>query len=79
MRTILNNSKMPKDKEMKFSHFNVTLLKVILHTLTIVIVLNCCHENLLFLVYHIIFGVGNLNNFQDNGWIILKFGGGMYF
>ena len=41
----------------KFSHFNFILLRVILHALKILIVLSCCHGNLLFPVCPVIFCV----------------------
>ena len=56
--TFLNNSKKPKDNEMKFSHFDFKAWRVILHTLTILIVLICCHGNLLLPVCQVIFGGG---------------------
>ena len=38
-----NNSKTPQNNEMKFCHFKFTPLGHVLHTLTIPIVLRCCH------------------------------------
>ena len=55
LRFFPNNSKTPLDNEMTFCHFNFTPLIRISHTLTMLIVLKCFHENLLFLVCHIIF------------------------
>ena len=46
---------MPQDNEIKFHHFNFTLLRVILHTLIILIDLICCHGNLIFPVGNIMF------------------------
>ena len=45
--TFLNNSKTAQDIKMKFSKFNPTLMGVILHIMTILINLRCCHGNLL--------------------------------
>ena len=45
--TFLNNSKTAKDIKMKFFEFNLTLMGVILHIMTILIHLRCCHGNLL--------------------------------
>ena len=45
--TFLNNSKTAKDIKTKFSKFNSTLMGVILHIMTILINLRCCHGNFL--------------------------------
>ena len=73
----LHNSKTPQDIENKLSDFNFTTLAVILHILLITIVIRCCHSNFLFSVSHIFFWdekQGNLNYFQDDYLIRLKFG-----
>ena len=77
--TFLSDSKAPQDNGIEFFHFNLTPLRVILHTLTTLVVLRCCHGNLLFPSCDIIFWNGkmkNLSNFQDDGLIIFRFGGG---
>ena len=80
LRFFLHNSKTPWDIGKKISDLNFTPLTVILHILSITIVIRCCHSNLLFSVCHIIFGVENnketwnLNYFQDDYLIKLKFG-----
>ena len=82
LRFFLHNSKTPGDIKKKLSDFNFTHLTVILRILSITIVVRCCHGNLLFPVCHIIFWVEkqrNLNYFQDNYLIKLKFGIGGYF
>ena len=56
--------KTPKDNEKKFSHFDFKALRVILHTLTILIVLICCHGNLLFPVCRVIFGSGKIKKLE---------------
>ena len=48
--TFLNNSKTAQDIKMKFFKFNLTLMGVILHMMTILINLRCCHGNLLLLM-----------------------------
>ena len=77
------NSKTPEILKRNFlTYFNFTPLTVILSILSITIVVRCCHGNLLFPVCHIIFWVEkqrNLNYFQDNYLIKLKFGIGDYF
>ena len=45
--TFLNNSKTTKDIKMKFFKFNLTHMGGILHIMTILINLRCCHGNLL--------------------------------
>ena len=40
--TFLNNSKTAQDIKMKFFKFNLTLMGVILHIMTILINLRCC-------------------------------------
>ena len=67
-KTFLSNSKTAQDIKMKFSKFNPTLMGVILHIMTILINLRCCHGNLLFCYI-----------FQDIGLILLKFGAGGIF
>ena len=57
-QNLLDNSKPPQDNEMKFYHFNFMPLRHILYTLTMLIVLRCCHGNLLFPMCHIIFWDG---------------------
>ena len=77
-----HNSKTPGDIKKKLSDFNFTPLTVILRILSITIVVRCCDSNLLFPVCHIISGVEkqrNLNYFQDNYLIKLKFSVGGYF
>ena len=77
LRFFLHNSKTPGDIEKKLSDFNFTPLMDILRILSITIVVRCCHSNLLFPVCHVIFGLKkqrNLNYFQDNYLIKLKFG-----
>ena len=62
--------------------FDFTPLTVILHILSIPILIRCCHSNLLFTVCQVISGIEktkNLNYFQDNYLIKLKFGGEGYF
>ena len=82
LRFFLHNSKTPADIEKKLSDFNFTPLMDILRILSITIVVRCCHSNLLFPVCHVIFGLKkqrNLNYFQDNYLIKLKFGTWGYF
>ena len=82
LRFFHHNSKTPGAIEKKLSDFNFTPLIVILHILSITIVITCCHSSLLFPVCHIILWVekqGNLNYFQDNYLIKLKFGREGYF
>ena len=55
LRFFLYNPKTSLDIEKKLSDFNCTPLTVILHTLSITIVIRCCHSNLLFSVCHVIF------------------------
>ena len=77
LRFFLHNSKTPGDIKKKLSDFSFTPLTVILHILSITIVIRCCHSKLLFSVCHLIFGIEkqrNLNYFQDNYLIKLKFG-----
>ena len=45
--TFLNNSKAAQDIKIKFFKFNLTLMGVILHIMTILINLRSCHGNLL--------------------------------
>ena len=45
--TFLNNSKTAQDIKMNFFKINLTLMGVILHIMTILINLRCCHGNLL--------------------------------
>ena len=82
LRFFLHNSKTPWDLEKKLPDFDFTPLMVILHILSITILIRCCHSNLLFTVCHVIFGIEkqkNLNYFQDNYLIKLKFGREGYF
>ena len=77
LRFFLHNSKTPGDIKKKLSDFNFTPFSVILRILSITIAVRCCHSNLLFPACHVIFGVEkqrNLNYFQDNYLIKLKFG-----
>ena len=43
--TFLNNFKTALDNKMKFFKFNLTLMGVILHIMTVLINLRCCHGN----------------------------------
>ena len=82
LRFFLHNSKMQGDIRKKLSDFNFTSLTVILRILSITIVVRCYHSDLLFPVCHIIFWVEkqkNMNYFQDNYLIKLKFGIEGYF
>ena len=82
LRFFLHNSKTTGDIEKKLSDFNFTPLMDILRILSMTIVVRCCHSNLLFKVCHVIFGLKkqrNLNYFQDNYLIKLKFGTWGYF
>ena len=45
--TLLNNSKTAQDIKMKFFKFNPTLIRIILHIMTILINFGCSHGNLL--------------------------------
>ena len=81
LRFFLHNSKTPGDIKKKLSDFNFTPLTGILRILSITIVVRCCHSNLLFPVCHVNFGLKkqrNLNYFQDNYLIKLKFGTGLF-
>ena len=81
-KVFLHNSKTPGDIEKKLSDFNYTPLTVILRILSITIVVRYRHSNLLFPVCHHFLGLKkqrNLNYFQDNYLIKLKFGTGGYF
>ena len=81
-KVFLRNSKTPQDIEKKLSDFNFTPLTVILHVLSITIVIRCCYGNLSFSVCQIIFWMKkqrNLNYFQDNYLIKLRFAIESYF
>ena len=74
--------KLSKNKALTLSDFNFTPLTDILSILSITIVVKCCHSNLLFPVCTSVFGLKkqrNLNYFQDNYLIKLKFGTWGYF
>ena len=82
LRFFLHNSKTPGDIEKKLSDFNFIPLMDILRILSITIVVRCCHSNLFFPVCHAFFGLKkqrNLNYFQDNYLIKLKFSTWGYF
>ena len=82
-RFFLHNSKTPWDIEKKLSDFDFKPLTFILHILSLTILIRGCHSNLLFTVCHVIFAIEkpkkNLNYFQDNYLIKLKFGREAYF
>ena len=75
----LNNSKTAQDIKMKFFKFNLTLMGVILHMMTILINLRCSHGNILLWMCHGIEKWRNLHIWQSIGLILLKFGVGGYF
>ena len=62
----LDNSNTLQDNEMKIFHFNLTPLRPISHILTMLIVLRCCHGNLLFQVCHIIFWDGKMKKLEQH-------------
>ena len=78
-KTFLNNSETAQDIKMKFFKFNLTLMGVILHMMTILINLRCCHGNLLLWMCCGIETWRNLHIWQNIGLILLKFGVGGYF
>ena len=57
VNTVVFNSKTPPDNEIKFCHFNFSPLRHILHTLTMLIVLMCCHGSFCFQCLTSIFGM----------------------
>ena len=77
--TFLNNSKTAQDIEMKIFKFNLTPMGVILHMMTILINLRCCHGNLLLWMCRGIEKWRNLYISQDIGLILFKFGAEGYF
>ena len=82
LKFFLHNSKTPGHIKKKLSEFNFTPLTDILRILSIIIVVRCCHSNLLFSVCHVIFWVEkqrNLNYFQDNYLIKRKLRRGAIF
>ena len=77
--TFFNNSKTAQDIKMKFVKFNLTLMGVILHKMTILINLRCCHGNFLLWMCRGREKWRNLHICQDIGLILLKFGVEGYF
>ena len=78
-KTFLNNSKATQYIKIKFFKFNLILLGVILHIMTILIDIRCCHGNHLFWMCCGIEKWRNLHICQDIGLILLKFGSRGYF
>ena len=77
--TFLNNSKTAQDIKMNFFEFNLTLMGVILHIMTILINLRSCHGNLLLWMCRGREKWRKLHICQDIGLILLKFGVGGIF
>ena len=74
-----HNSKTAQDIKVKFFKLNLTLMGVILHKITILINLRCCHGNLLLCMCCGIKKWGNLHICQDIGFILLYLGAEGYF